>query len=227
MLHHKSDILTLSDDSTLRDLIGQENPNKRNNFIVVRDPVTGKILQTRKNLVVRKGREFNLRKMFNIPYPTENQTQLNNRVINVFGIGSGGTPIADPFNPIAPTPADVGLSKEVAFRTMPNGTPLPAGDVAKYTDSRSAGSTSFYKKAFTNKNIIMDDANDDYYVKLTLDITEKDARGALVSELGLYSSQYDSGVYSNFLLATRVTFQTEPLAIDTNKGLVIEYYVYA
>ena len=221
-------VISLSEDPILADLIGRSNPHAKHNFIVVRDPETGAILQTRTNLVVRKGREFNLRKIFDIPYDNETQVILDKRSINLFAIGSGGTPTADPFNPLAPTPADVGMSKEVPFRVVPTGQSLPAEDAGKYHDARTlGGNTSYYKKTYSSKAIVTDDVNDDYYVKLTLDITEKDARGAIVSELGLFSAVKNGAQLIDPRVATRVTFQSEALSQETNKALVIEYYVYA
>ena len=221
-------ILSLKDDPILSDLIGRSNPSEKNNFIVIRDAATGAVLMTRKNLVVRKGREFNLRKIFDIPYDGETQTILDQRSINLFAIGSGGVPVADPFNPLAPTPADINMSKEVPFRVIPSGESLPVEDVAKYHDARTVGgNTSYYKKTYSSKAIVTDDANDDYYVKLTLDVTEKDARDAIISELGLYSAVKNGAQFTDPRIATRVTFQSEALSQATNKALVIEYYVYA
>ena len=73
----------------------------RENFIVIRDPFTNNILQVKRNLVVQTGREFALRKLFKLPYSSENVTLLNNRYVCLFGIGSGGAPISDPFNPLS------------------------------------------------------------------------------------------------------------------------------
>lgn len=221
-------LMNLEEHAILRDEI-QNTQDKKHNFIVVRDPGTNKILQIRKNLVVRSGREFILRKMFGMPYTSENVSQLNERVINLFGIGTGGTPVADPFNPISPTPADAELNSAVPFRIANTANPLPVGDVPKYADGRLVGAdTSFFKKTFTDKVIVKDDINDDYYTKISLDINSLDARGHLISELALYTSRSPAAnQYADFKIATRVTFQTEPLNDATGKGLAIEYYVYA
>lgn len=221
-------LITLNDDLALQDLIGQNASDDKYNYIVVRDVETGVVLQTRKNLVVRSGREFNLRKLFGIPYGSESIAQLNTRTINMFGIGEGGTPSAEPFSPIAPTPTDAALNKEVPFRSVPTGTPLVGNDELKYHDKRTVASTdAYYKKLFTAKELVLDNINNDYYVKMTLDITDKDARGTYISELALFTSMVTGSVHTAPLITTRVTFQTEPLSVDTKKGLSIEYYVYA
>ena len=220
-------LMSFEERSILSDII-KNTASKKHNFIIVRDPNTGAILQTRKNLVIRRGREFSLRKMFNIPYSSETTVQLGNRFINLFGIGTGGTPSSEPFTPLVPTPGDSELNNPVPFRIAPSSTPLSGSDALKYFDGRTMSSNiSYYKKTFTNATLILDDANDDYYCKLTLNIDSTDARGSIISELGLYTSMLSNGIYSNPLMATRVTFQSEPLTIGTNKGLEIEYYVYA
>jgi hypothetical protein len=217
--------MSFEEQSVMRDIIKNTN-DKKHNFIIVRDPTTGAILQTRKNLVVRQGREFSLRKMFNIAYPSENTTQLGTRYINLFGIGTGGTPVSDPFTPIVPTPSDIELNSVTPFRV--SATALSSGDAAKYFDGRVTGSTTaYYKKTFTSTAIVLDNTNDDYYCKLTLNIDATDARGTIISELGLYTSVNTANVFTAPKIATRVTFQSEPLSIETSKGLEIEYYVYA
>lgn len=227
-----SKLLTLKDDLQLSDIIKEDTDHlhgHKSNYIVVRDSITGDILQVRKNLVVRKGREYNLRKIFNIPYTGESATDLNTRHINLFGIGTAGTPVSDPYSPIQPTPADTGLSREVPFRTLTGTQNLTGNEVNFYTDVRTVGSSSrqYFKKTFTRKDIVMNDTTDDYYVKLVLDITEKDARGTVISELSLFSSKQNGNNYTSPVIATRVTFQSEPLAVETRKGLTIDYYVYS
>ena len=86
--------------------------------IVLKDPETGTILGYRKNLVVRTGREFNLRKIFGMSYNSETITQLNNRTINLFSIGKGGSAASDPFSPLPVTATDQNMNTEVAFRSI-------------------------------------------------------------------------------------------------------------
>lgn len=225
MTSSSSKIIQISDSSAVADLM---RSGPKQNFIVIRHPETGEILQVRKNLVVRDGREFSLRRMFNIPYPTQTLSQLNERAITTFGIGTGGTPLADPFNPIAPTPADIALNNQVAFRTATSGVPLSAQDLERYFDANTvSGTTSYYKKLITGQTLVRNDAMNEIYVRLTLEINSLDARNQLISELALYSSRITGATHVDFAIATRVTFQTEPLSEASGKGLTIEYYVYA
>jgi hypothetical protein len=221
-------IMRLEDQMLMKDMAGSK---RTKNFIVVRSPRTGEILWTRHNLVVNGGREFTLRKLFNIPYAGETASQLCSRKVAFFGIGSGGTPVADPFMPIAPTPADSKLNNEVAFRSATTTAPLTDTELGLYNDQRSDGTGGFlyYKKAFTDMELVLNTNTDEDYVHLTLDISDLDARGALISELGLFTAMNNSttNTWSNYQLFTRITFQTEPMSIDTSKGLNIDYYVYA
>lgn len=228
-MNNEGKILSINDDLTLKDLVGKDElSGKKFNYIVVRDKETGEVLQVRKNLVVRKGREFNLRKIFHINYPGQNATNLANRHINLFGIGTAGTPASDPYSPYAPTPADAALSREVPFRSLTGSQSLASNEASFYTDERNiSGARQYFKKTFTRKDIVMNDQTDDYYVKLVLDITSNDARGTVISELALFSSELSGNVYSNPIIATRVTFQSEPLSVETRKGLTIDYYVYS
>jgi hypothetical protein len=221
-------VIQLHEDPTLSDLIARSK-GVRKNFIIVRDAETNAIIQTKENLVLQTGREFNLRKIFGIPYNSETLANLNERTICLFGIGSGGTPSADPFNPIAPTPTDANLNTKVAFRTVATGNALPAGDDTKYYGMETlGGNDSYYTKRFTGSpTLVVDPLNDECYVKLTLDIVKEDARGTIISELGLYSARLVGTNYLDPKIATRVSFQSEPLGAATNKALVIEYYVYA
>lgn len=63
-------------------------------------------------------------------------------------------------------------------------------------------------------------------MKISLEISEKDARGSLISELGLFSAKKNGNVYTDYELFSRVTFQTEPLNESLNKALLINYYVF-
>ena len=186
-----SRLLTQEESMLLRDEHGHV-PSEPSNFIIIRHPETGAILSTRRNLVVRTGRELNLRKIFDIPYASENKTKLDARAITCFGIGTGGTPSADPFNPTPPTAADVKLNTEVPFvitNTAGNTT-----NTSVYFDGRVSGSqTQYHKKAFSKKELVINNERDEVYVKLTLDVSLTDARGNNISELSLFFSLFDGG----------------------------------
>lgn len=207
-------------------------------FVVVKDAETGRILQAKKNLVVRNGRQMTLRKIFNLPGAVvgETATTLSQKSVMLFGIGSGGTPANDPFNPFSPTPSDTGLSSAIPFRVAGTSNPLPDADVSKYTDGRPGigGNTDWYKKLFSNGSgvITVDAATDSVYNKLSLQISALDCRDRYVNELALYWTRVlPSGVgmnakYSDYFIFSRITFLTEPFPAATAKGLDIDYYVY-
>ena len=207
-------------------------------FVVVKDADSGKILMAKKNLVVRRGREMTLRQIFRIPGSITGETEatLKDKSILLFGIGSGGAPSNDPFNPFAPTPADTDLSSAMPFRITTAAAAMPSSDAALYTDGRagSGGSTEWYKKTFTNNHgeITVNPATDETFVKLQLQITKDDARDRFVNELALYWAKFNGSAtdmnakYTEYTMFSRITFLTEPLPSNTNKALDIDYYVY-
>ena len=207
-------------------------------FVVVKDADSGKILLAKKNLVVRSGREMTLRQIFRIPSSITGETEsmLKDKSILLFGIGSGGAPNNDPFNPFAPTPADTELNSAIPFRITTAAAPMPADDVALFTDGRAStgGATEWYKKTFSNNHgeFTVNPATDETFVKLQLQITKDDARDGFVNELGLFWAKYNVSAtdpnarYSDYTMFSRITFLTEPLPSNTNKALDIDYYVY-
>ena len=215
------------------------NPEKEgalNGFVVVRDE-NGEILVAKKNLVVRSGRSISLRKIFGIADTAQGETTsaLDQKTVLLFGIGSGGAPASDPFNPTPPTPSDTYLSNHVPFRSSTVALPLSQTEEAKYADPRTVNGTTFwYKKLFSNGRgeFVVDSANDRVYNKLQLQITDKEARDTFINEISLFYTQYSSSgltqelKYTNHTLFSRFTFQTEPLPSNTNKALNIDYYVY-
>jgi hypothetical protein len=224
-------VLTLGEKILFREANKMPGAALKKGLVTMTDPDTGRVIFAKKaNLILRRGRELTLRKIFGIPYPSSDEVILNATKILLFGIGTGGTPAGDPFNPTAPTPPDAELSTRVPFRLTSASNPLPTVDIPKYVDDVTDGGTgltAWYKKAFTAQEIVMDDVSDDYYVKLTLDITKEDARDALINELALYSATYSAGNYSSYRIFSRITFPTEPLPSTTNKALTVEYYIYA
>lgn len=210
--------------------IMKEHGINHHNFIVIRDADTKEILRVEKNLVVRTGREFDLRKIFGLPYNGETVATLNTRTLCLFGIGSGGTPVGNPFSPIPPTAADTDLNSKVAFRTVTASSPLSSQDQLRYADAVANGAeTNYYKKTFNSTpTLTVDPARDQVFVKVPLSISNQDARNALISELALYSAnQPSANNYNGYKMFSRITFQTEPLSAATGKALDIDYYVYA
>jgi hypothetical protein len=207
-------------------------------FVIVKDADSGKILLAKKNLVIRRGREMTLRQIFRIPGSITDETEstLKDKSILLFGIGSGGAPNNDPFNPFAPTPSDTDLNSAMSFRITTAAAPMPTSDVSLYTDGRAStgGATEWFKKAFSNGHgeITINPTTDETFVKLQLQITKDDARDHFVNELALYWARFNSSAtdmnakYTEYTMFSRITFLTEPLPSNTSKALDIDYYVY-
>lgn len=207
----------------------KHNVNLKDNFLIIRDKETGEILNAANNLVLHKGRTLALRKLFNILPSGVNQDTMNQRSVCLFGIGSGGTPVSNPFQPTPPTSLDSDLNTRIPFRIIDTtrGTRLTAEEQNIYTDQANEGTTQkFFKKAFNSVELVTNPDQDEVYVKIGLEINEKDARGGLISELAVYSAKKAGNVYTDYEVFSRITFQTESLNESTNKALLINYYVY-
>lgn len=205
------------------------NVNLQDNFIVIKDAETGKTLSVQNNLVALSGRTLALRKLFNVLPAGTNQDGFDQRSVCLFSIGSGGTPTSDPFKPTPPVSSDVQLNTAVPFRVTntSTGVSLTTDEQSWYTDAQAAGSmTKFFKKKFRNIELVENTSRNEVYVKISLEISEKDARGSLISELGLFSAKKNGNVFTDYELFSRVTFQTEPLNDSLNKALLINYYVF-
>ena len=234
--------LSLEDQMIFGDLARQggkaSHGGRIEGFVVVRDAETGAVLFAKKNLVVRRGREMTLRKIFNLPGSIEGETEstLKEKHVFLFGIGSGGTPNSDPFNPIVPTPSDTDLSSPVAFRVTSDSVPMPTDSVLNYTDGRAGagGTQSWFKKVFNNGQgeLTINPATDEVFNRLELFISAADARDKFLNEIGLYfakrnmASQDPNIRFTEYTMFSRFTFMTEPLPSATNKALKIDYYVY-
>lgn len=178
------------------------------------------------NLVVQAGREFALRKLFNlIPSIDTTLDNFNRRVIACFGVGIGGTPLGDPNNPIPPTPADTSLNTPVSLITTTDATS------SIYLDRVTNGvEYNWMKKKFTGSpTIVLNSTTDEYYVKVTLSILNTEVRGRNINELSLFTARDTSttaGVYTNFLMFNRLTFSTEFFPTENTKALEFDYYLY-
>jgi hypothetical protein len=206
-------------------------------LIVVYDENMNELF-VRKNLVVRTGREATIRKMFNLPDSSiETLNDLMASSVLLFGIGDGGAPSSDPFNPTPPSPSDSDLNTPIAFRNTSSDNPFPdAVTESKYTHGiqQSNGSTNWMKKTFENGSgdLLIDPSTDTVYNKLSLKIDLADARDTYINEIALYYARYDATAatqnlkYTKYKTFSRVTFPTEPIPTDSQKILNIDYYVY-
>jgi hypothetical protein len=239
MSHNEIKELTFEESLLFRDSNVDGHRPMLGGIVVVRESGTRKILQPAKpNLVVRNGREMTLRKIFNLPGAVagETESQLGAKSVLLFGIGTGGTPNNDPFNPFAVTPSDKDLSSAISFRTTSAAAPFSNSDAEKYTDGRATtgGNIEWHKKLFSNGHgeITVDPLTDTVYNKLSLQITSEDARDKFVNELALFWTRYNAAAldmnskFSDYFMFSRITFLTEPLPSSTSKGLDIDYFVY-
>lgn len=178
------------------------------------------------NLVVQTGREFALRKLFNIiPSIDNTQDNFNRRVICAFGLGIGGTDIGNPNNPLTPTPADTSLNTPVPIIQTTTSTS------SLYLDKVTNGANyDWYKKKFTGSPVIVTNTTtDEYYVKVTLSILNTEVRSRNINELALFTGRDLStsvGNYTNFLMFNRLTFATEFFPADNTKAIEYDYYLY-
>jgi hypothetical protein len=203
-------------------------------IVVVSDGETGEVLFTKKNTIVIRGRTFALEKMFNAS--SADVTGFNNnlnRSICLFKVGSGGTPASSPFTPLQVSALDTDLANAVPFRTMATADVaawLQTPEGQAYTNVVAAGSNSnIMMKTFDSSSWVYDTTNASKTIiarKLTITISEKDCRGALINELGLFIASYTNSSYSNFEMVSRLTMDTEAMGLN-NKSLSIQYYIYA
>lgn len=193
------------------------------------DPVSGRVLFRRKNIVTLRGRTFALENLYKDLAPAESGYVRDLlRQINLFKVGSGGAPINDPFSPIAPSALDLDLVNPVAFRTVNRlvaETALLDEEVPIYQLPVVDGDyTYYYGKRFENTDPewVLDKDKNTVYKVLNLMISPKDVRNAKINELGLVFSTSEFGSPE---LYSRVTFDTE--SFTEIKGLLFQYFTYA
>lgn len=199
--------------------ITKRNPNNRpQGFVEIYeiDKKDTKKLLRKSNLVVYKGREWLLSKVFNKINP--NIDSLPTEWINWFGVGNGGCPIGDPLNPIFPTNLDTDLGNSV----MINPTDLSCADY------RLAPDVGYYKHPL-NSEVTFEQDGDNYNYwligKVSITIGADDANDFYINEVGLFTSDSDVGGYAGpFNLYARTTF---PSIVKTfARQLLFIWYVY-
>jgi hypothetical protein len=213
--------------------------------VVIRNPKTGEVVLDKWNTIVLRGRVFAIEKLFGDVVPNGTlqgatvYKQNLSRVLVAFGIGTGGTPIGNPFSPTPPSFSDMDLAAPAPFRKyvsndLANYPALTPAEMLLYSDSRTtvaAGvtTTTYYKKQFESVPVwSIDTVGNEVYKKLILRIDELDARSMNINELALYMGHYDPvmNTMADLEIFSRITFPTENLN-DPSKQLLIEYYIYA
>jgi hypothetical protein len=200
------------------------------NFIRIEDAETGRVLlQRRENKVVLRGRVFSLEKLYNHNSNYLNYVNNLDREINLFKIGSGGTPMNDPYSPIAPDINDRDLTNPVPFRVVNATVPETALTLEEQTIYHlpvvEGNLTKYYGKRFETffPEWVIDPAKNTVFRRLQLLINIRDARNSIINELALFFSTPDT--FSDAEIYSRVTFPNE--AIQDTKTLRIYYYTYA
>ena len=104
--------------------------------------------------------------------------------ISCFGVGSGGTPPAETFNPyiVHPETADLSLKARFTTRNFTN----VSGNVSKprYWDGA-------LKKDFTAQYIEWDKVNDKIYAICVCELDYDELLGKPISEIGFYMATHD------------------------------------
>ena len=167
------------------------------------------------NLVVNLGREWLLSHAF--------MTQNINIVpeydeyICWFGVGDGGAPIGDPFNPTAPSNLDIELSNSIMINS----------EDASYGDYRTTPDFGYYKSPIDSFTFDQDPDNDNSWliVRVAITLTVDDANGFNLNEAGLYTAKSAAGAYEGpFNLYARITFPT--IVKSATRQLLFIWYVY-
>jgi hypothetical protein len=194
----------------------------------------GNLLLKRENLVVMRGRVFALEKVFDLPMAAtvaENFSTDLDRKVCLFKIGTGGTPLDDPFNPNKVKPLESDLSNSVPFRTLTVDESLDdeVSDLYQLLSTENAGTDQELRKYFAKKigtqEWFYKAEENKAFIKVTLKISAEDARDQKVNELGLFlAKENEDGTFSDSEMFSRITFHSESL--ENTKAGTILYYVF-
>lgn len=170
-----------------------------------------KQLLDKSNLVVYLGREWLATRIFRT-----NNAQIDpyyDQFISWFGLGDGGCPEGDPFDPTAPTNNDTDLANPV----MINATDSTCGDY------RVTPEVGYYKLPFDSVTFEQDPSNDNAYLitRLVITVGADDANGKILNEAGLFVA-VDSG--GPFYIFSRVTFPS--ISKTSDRQLIFVWYIY-
>lgn len=216
--------------------------------VIIRDALTGDILEEKDNLIMLRGRAYVLELLFGMNAPES--TGYNNdhtRKVCLFGIGQGGADLlASPLEAIAPKFNDKDLYSPIPFvietdlkEVIPEHQANPSiydnldseqRGIYYLPKTQPDGSIRYYGKVFekdTARLKINTDTNECYW-QGTLRITPNEARGYVFNELGLYLANYNqsSNTYSNVELFSHICVSSIALT-SLKRGVLISYILYA
>ncbi|GIU69046.1 MAG: hypothetical protein KatS3mg002_0282 [Candidatus Woesearchaeota archaeon] len=186
-----------------------------------------KKLIAKSNLVVYQAREYVASRIFNRRNIVPQIPHTTDEFIYWFGIGSGGTPVGDPLNPLPPTLTDTNLVSEKKFLGGATGD----GNLGDYRTSSAPDGEGFYKLKLDTVEFVPDTENDSRYLiaKVTINIDISYADGISFSEAGLFTSPPDPADSTKgnpngpFHLFARLTF---PTVVKASRQIVFVWYLY-
>jgi hypothetical protein len=246
------DILNINEGLNIRDAFNSNNKetikNSLKGHVVFKDPLTGKVLGEKDNLILLRGRSYILELLFDLVASSETGfINDKNRTVCLFKIGQGGADInSSPLEVISPKFSDDDLYSPVPFIIEdPNKMIDPTKKsnpsfVESLTDdqkktyymgkSQPDNSIRYYAKTFESdtKRLKVNKATGEVYCQLTLKINPSEARGFVVNELGLVLASYNSSTneYENCELFSHITF--DPYVLKSLKrAVLVEYSIYA
>lgn len=226
--------------------LDENNFNKLRGHVILRDALTGEIIEEKDNLITLRARSFVLELLFGLNAP-EGYINNKDRTVCLFNIGSGGADLqASPLEAISPKFSDTGMYSEIPFvivsdlkETLPEYQANPSiieelNEEQKKTyylpKEQPDGSVRYYAKVFEkdSERLKLDKNNGVVYWHGTCRITPQEARGFVLNELGLILAHYDEerNAYTDAEQFSHITFSSIALT-SLNNGILIEYLVYA
>lgn len=231
------------------DLANKMNKPWLRGHVVFRDPVTGKVLLEKDNLILLRSRAYVLELISGLRVSANTDYNVNNynRTIQLFKIGSGGADVtSSPMEVVAPKFNNTELYQSIPFKIEDPNTNVDVQKKANpsyvlsftdeqkktyYLDEESPdGSVSYYGKVFEKNSprLVVNTTTNVCYFTCNLNITKEEARGQYLNELGLVLANYNSKTnkYENAELFSHITFETISLK-SLKRGVIISYNIYA
>lgn len=243
--------IQITDSFSMRDAINLANTYDKpylKGHVIIRDALTGEIIEEKDNLIMLRARAYVLELLFGLNAPAE--TGYNNdhtRTVSLFGIGQGGADLqASPLEAIAPKFNDTELYSKIPFvieTDLKEIIPEHQSNPSIYDEldaeqkkmyylptTQADGSIRYYGKVFEkdSSRLKINTATNECYWHGSLRITPKEARGYVLNEIGLYLAKYNSSSnsYSNVELFSHITISSIALT-SLKRGVLVDYLVYA
>lgn len=251
-IQNKNDIV-LTDPISIRDEFSiykdkAEKGCSLKGHVIFKDPLTGKVIAEKDNLILLRGRAYILELLFGLIAPASTgYINDKGRTVCLFKVGQGGTDIySTPLEVISPRFGNEDMYSSVPFLIKDSNKDIDPSKkanpsfVKELTDEQKKmyylpkdypdNSTRYFAKTFEKDTMRLkiNKATGETYVQLTLRISPQEARGFIINELGLVLARYDeeTNTYLNPELFSHVTFSPYVLS-SLKRGVLIEYLVYA